>query len=182
MKKRFSKVMHAVIFLSVLTSIVIMMPLVKAQTLSLSSSQGAVGSTVTLSVSGFAASETVDFGISLNIPNPQIESIGSITANSNGYGSISVTVPNVAATQYTISAVGQTSGDTATEPFTVTASTTATPIPTVTPTPATVVSPSPTIPEFPNQELVTGLVVFMIIVLSAVIIAKKRKTGKIQRT
>jgi hypothetical protein len=42
------------------------------------------------------------------------------------------------------------------------------------------VSPSPTVPEFPAQLLIITMVVFTIIVLSVVIIAKNRITWKIQ--
>jgi hypothetical protein len=41
-------------------------------------------------------------------------------------------------------------------------------------------SPSPTIPEFPDQLIGITLVVSIIIVLTAVIVAKKRITWKIQ--
>jgi YVTN family beta-propeller protein len=45
---------------------------------------------------------------------------------------------------------------------------------------ATTASPSPTIPEFPAQLLIVALAVFVSIVLSAVIVAKKRKrAGKV---
>jgi hypothetical protein len=56
------------------------------------------------------------------------------------------------------------------------------PPPTTTPTPSPTptVSPSHTIPEFPDQLVIITLIVFMIIVLSAVIIAKKRASWKIQ--
>ncbi|MGD0646121.1 MAG: beta-propeller fold lactonase family protein [Candidatus Bathyarchaeia archaeon] len=43
----------------------------------------------------------------------------------------------------------------------------------------TTASPSPKVPEFPVQLLIITLFVFMIIVLSVAIIAKKRKTLKI---
>jgi len=161
MKKRFSKIMLAVILLSVLTSIVIMMPSVKAQTILLSSSQGAAGSIVILTVSGFAPSENVSFGFSLNEPTPTIESIGSITVDSTGSGSINFTVPNAAALTYNISAIGQTSGDTASYPFNVISSTTPTPAPT----------PTPTIPEFPTLTIAFLLI---IMVMSGLLVYNKK--------
>ena len=165
MKKRFSKEMLAVIFLSLLASVVIMTPLVKAQAISLSTSQGAPGSTVNLRVNGFAPSETVVLDLSLNIPNPQYLSIGSITADSNGSGSISFTVPNLAADQYYVSAAGQTSGDTAAEPFSITASTT------TTPTPASTAS----VPEFPT--LTFPILFSLMIAAGLVVYFKKHKRG-----
>jgi hypothetical protein len=56
----------------------------------------------------------------------------------------------------------------------------ATPIPTPTPTPTPTASPALTVPEFPSQSLGITLVVFMMVVLSAVIIAKKRINWKTQ--
>jgi hypothetical protein len=154
MNKRFSKVMLAVILLSILTSVVVMTPFVKAQAILLSSSQGAPGSTVTLRVSGFAPSETVVLDLSLNIPNPQYLSIGSITADSNGSGSISFTVPNDAVDQYYVSATGQTSGYTAAEPFSIIVLTATS---TTTPTPAS----TPSVPEFPIWTIPLLLILTM---------------------
>jgi len=58
-----------------------------------------------------------------------------------------------------------------------------TPSPTATPTasPTATPTPPPTIPEFPGQLLAVMLVVSMIVVLSAVIVANKRRTLKTQR-
>jgi hypothetical protein len=165
MKKRFSKVMLAVILLSVLTSTVIMMPSVKAQTVSLSSSQGVAGSIVTITVSGFAPSENVSFGFSLNEPLPTIESIGSIIVDSTGSGSINFTIPNAAALSYNISAIGQRSGDTASYPFNVIASTTASPTSTSAPT------PTPTVPEFPTFTIA---LLFIIMVMSGLLVYYKK--------
>lgn len=56
-----------------------------------------------------------------------------------------------------------------------------TPSPSPTPIPTPTASSSPAVPEFPDPLLITTLVVSMIILLSAVIIAKKRITSKTQR-
>ena len=59
---------------------------------------------------------------------------------------------------------------------TATSTSSPTAVPTATPT----VAPTPTIPEFPGQLFTITMVVFMIIVLSAVISARKRIAWKIQ--
>jgi len=56
-----------------------------------------------------------------------------------------------------------------------------TPVPTAKPTAVPTASPTPTVPEFPALLIGITLVVSMIIVLSAVIIAKKRASWKIQQ-
>ena len=133
MKKRFSKVMLVILFLSVLTLVVIMTPLVKAQTISLSPSQGPVGTLVTVTVSGFAGGD--DYVTLVFSPD---YSVGSIYLE-NG-PAIAFNVPQVSPGTYSITGTG-TTGDSASVDFTVTA-TTATAAPTVAPTVASTVAPT----------------------------------------
>jgi hypothetical protein len=174
MEKKFSKTMLMVLFLSALTLAVIMTPLVKAQTTSLSPTSGSAGSTVTATVSGFSASEPVTLQWPPNLY------LGTITTDTTGSGSATFTVPQVAAGTYTFSATGQNSGDIALVSFTVTG-TTATPTaaPTAAPTATPVSTPAPTpstIPEFPTWII---LPLFAVIALLSTLFVRKRMLKKI---
>ena len=174
MKKRFSKLMLAVLFLSVLTLVVMVTPLVKAQSVLLNPSSGAVGSSVTVTVSGFVANEAlyVSFG------GQSLTNGFEFETNSAGSGSETYTVPSVPAGPYSISVAGQSSGS-ASATFTVTASTsaTATPAPTATPTPSATASPTstPKIPEFSNAALTLIVAAMAATTLCAAAYAKKRR-------
>jgi len=176
MKKRFSKVTLAVLFLSMLTLVVMVTPLVKAQSMSLSPSSGAAGSSVTVTVSGFAANEAV--GITFN--GATLTNGFEFTTSSTGSGSETYTVPSLSAGNYTISAAGQ-SGDSASATFTITASTSATPTPTPAPTataaPSASASPTstPKIPEFSNAAFALIVAAIAATTLCAAAYAKKRR-------
>ena len=171
-----------VLFLSALTLAVIMTPLVKAQTTSLSPTSGSAGSTVTATVSGFSASEPVTLQWPPNLY------LGTITTDTTGSGSATFTVPQVAAGTYTFSATGQNSGDIALVSFTVTGTTATptaaptaapTPTPTTAPTATPVSTPAPTpstIPEFPTWII---LPLFAVIALLSTLFVRKRMLKKI---
>jgi len=178
MEKRFSKVMLAVLFISVLTLVVMVTPLVKAQTLSLSASQGAVGSSLAVTVSGFASDEAVVLSFSNSLM------LGTITVGDTGQGSGTFTVPSglTAGDTYTITASGQTSGDSATATFMISGSTsTPTPAPSTTSTPtaapSTTPTPAPTstIPEFPTWII---LPIFAIGILLSIALVRKKTPKK----
>jgi hypothetical protein len=192
MKKRFSKVMLAVLFLSVLTLVIMITPLVKAQTMSLSPSSGPVGTTVTVRLSGFNTAgdtEIVDLA-GTNFPSYEL---GPMNTGSTGSGTATFTIPAsenpyygvvyyVTPGAYTITASGTTYlSDSASATFTVTASTSATPTPTTTPsaTPAPSVSATPTstpkIPEFSNAALVLVLAAVAAATLCAVALSVKKQ-------
>jgi hypothetical protein len=190
MKKRFSKVMLAVLFLSVLTLVIMITPLVKAQTMSLSPSSGPVGTTVTVRLSGFNTAgdtEIVDLA-GTNFPSYEL---GPMNTGSTGSGTATFTIPasqnpqygvtySVTPGTYTISASGTTyTSDSASATFTVTASTSATPTPapTATPTPSTSATPTstPKIPEFSNAALTLIVAAMAATTLCAAAYAKKRR-------
>jgi hypothetical protein len=168
MKRRFSKVMLAVIFLSVLTLVVMVTPLVKAQNVLLNPSSGAVGSSVTVTVSGFAANQA----LYVSFAGQSLTNGFEFETNSAGSGSETYTVPSVPAGPYSISVAGQSSGS-ASATFTVTASTSAT----ATPTPSATASPTstPKIPEFSNAALTLIVAAMAATTLCAAAYAKKRR-------
>jgi hypothetical protein len=97
-------------------------------------------------------------------------------------GTMSVPSQTTQTITYTISSqLSTTTTSTSSSTTQSTTSSSPTPTPTRSPSPSTTptASPSPIV-EFPNQLLEITLVVSMMIVLSAVVIAQKRKTGKIQ--
>jgi len=108
----------------------------------------------------------------------------SFSSWSSDTGSITFVNANSASTTATISGTGTITAQ-ATLPS-PTSTPTRTPTPTPTPTasssssPNPADSPSPTVPEFSDQLLGIMLAFSMTIVLSAVIIAKRRRTWKIQ--
>ena len=81
-------------------------------TLTLSTSNGLPGASITANGAGFQPGESVD--VTFNG-----QSVGSPTVNTGGTFSLSFTVPNVAPGQYGVLAKGQTSGGTVTTTFTV---------------------------------------------------------------
>jgi YVTN family beta-propeller protein len=107
---------------------------------------------------------------SVSVINTATYAVTTVTGVSNPFG-VAVT-PNSEYAYVTNEQTGTVSVISTGSP---TSSSTA--VPTTTPT----VAPTPKIPEFPVQLLGITLVVSLIIVLSVVIIAKKRKTSKIQR-
>jgi len=182
MKKRFSKVMLAVLFLSALTLVAMVTPLAKAQSVSLSASSGAVGSSVTVTVSGFGAGDTliVDLAGS-NFPSYEL---GVIHTDSTGSGTGTFTIPasqnpeygvtyNVTPGDYTITASGTTYTSSGSASFTVTASTSATP----TPAPSASPTSTPKIPEFSTAALALVAVTLSAATLSAVALAKKQRAN-----
>jgi hypothetical protein len=80
--------------------------------LSLSPTSGVAGSNVTANGSGFAPGETVD--VSFNG-----QAVGTPSVNNGGTFSLAFTVPNTAPGQYGVLAKGRTSGDTASNSFTI---------------------------------------------------------------
>ena len=181
MKKRFSKVMLAVLFLSVLTLVVMVSPLVKAQigSVSLSPSSGAAGSSVTVTVSGFKPGVTIEVSLQgSNIGSITMHSAYQFVTDSAGSGSEAYTVPSVTAGSYSIVAVDPyNTGYSASATFTVTASTSATSTPT--PAPSASASPSPTstprIPEFSSAALTLIAAAIAATTLCAVAYPKKRR-------
>jgi hypothetical protein len=83
-----------------------------ATTLTLSTSNGLPGASITANGAGFRPGEVVD--VSFNG-----QPVGSPTANTGGTFSLSFAVPNVPPGQYGVLAKGQSSGNTATTSFTV---------------------------------------------------------------
>jgi hypothetical protein len=130
MEKRFSKIMLSILFLSLLTLIIVMMPFAKATgDLSVSPTQGPVGEglTVTATVSGFVQSDSIDFIFGPNLY------LGSVVVSADGSGSVNFGIPQVNPGTYTITATGSAEGDTATAQFTVSPPTTSQTQPTAKP-------------------------------------------------
>jgi len=186
MKKRFSKVVLAALFLCVLTLVVMVTPLAKAQigSVSLSPSSGAAGSSVTVTVSGFKPG--VVLGISLQgVPYPYYSSgtPGEIVltgvefvTNSAGSGSETYTVPSVPAGNYSIVADDPYNyGYSASATFTVTASTSATPTPAPSATSTSSATSTPKIPEFSKAALTLIVAAMAATTLCAVAYAKKKR-------
>ena len=179
MKKRFSKVMLAVLFLSVLTLVVMVTPLVKAQSVSLSASSGAAGSSVTITATGFTADENVY----VNFVEPTYTNeMGIIVTDSTGSGTATFNVPaGTPAGSYSIklSVQGYARAYVASAPFTVTASTsaTSTPTPSAKHAPTTSATPTSTskIPEFSNAAVTSIAAVMAATSLCAAAYAKKRR-------
>jgi hypothetical protein len=97
--------------------------------LTLSPTQGAAGSELTVSASGYRPGETVQ--VTFNGT-----SVGQDTADTNGAVSVKVTVPSLGPGQYTVVATGQTSGASNSATFTIIAVTpSATAVPATTPVP-----------------------------------------------
>ena len=186
MKKRFSKVMLVVLFLSVLTLVVMVTPLVKAQGVSLSPTSGPVGSSVTVTVSGFTAGDTVIVDLAgSNFPSYEL---GVIQIGSAGSGTKTFTIPsyqnpeygvtyNVNPGVYTITASGTTYTSSGSASFTVTTSTSATATPTSAPSASA--SPRPTstpkIPEFSTATLTLIVAAMAATTLCAAAYSKKRR-------
>ncbi|HYA77433.1 MAG TPA: hypothetical protein VEF91_01830 [Verrucomicrobiae bacterium] len=177
MKKRFGKAMLAVLFLSVLTLVVMVTPLVKAQSALLSASSGAAGSSVTVTANGFPA----DANVFVNFVEPTITlEMGIIVTGSTGSGSATFNVPaGTPAGSYSIKLSSQSSSDVASTPFTVTASTSATsPLaPSATPSPSTSANPTSTtkIPEFSNAAPTLIVAALAATTLCAAAYPKKRR-------
>ena len=115
MEKRFSKVILAVLFLSVLALVLVNVPFARAQALSVSPGSGQVGQglTITASMSGFTPSETVNLVWGGNL------FLGQIVIATGGTGSINFNIPSTALPgTFTITAEGSGS-DYATASFTV---------------------------------------------------------------
>jgi hypothetical protein len=79
---------------------------------SLSTSSGQPGASITVNGGGFQGGETVD--VTMNGQN-----VGSPTVTSGGIFSLSFTVPQLAAGQYAVAATGRASGKTAASSFTI---------------------------------------------------------------
>ena len=191
MKKSFSKVMLAVLFLSVLTAVVMVTPPVKAQlTVSLSPTSGAVGSSVTVTVSGFTAGDTalIDLAGS-NFPSYEL---GVINIGSTGSGTNTFTIPSsqnpyygvtysVTPGSYTITANSYYYTGSVSASFTVTASTSATSSPTpassATPAPSTSATPTstPKIPEFSSAALIMVAAAMVATVVFSVVFTVRKK-------
>jgi len=115
MKKSFSKVTLALLFLSIFTLVVVMVPVAKAQgaSLTLTPSQGPPGTGVIVAISNFQNPDTVTI------------KLGTITIGTlqTSYGypvtSMGCTVPVITPGKYTVTAAGS-EGDSATATFTVT--------------------------------------------------------------
>jgi len=169
MEKRFSNIMLAVLFLSVLTLVVMVTPLVKAQSVSLSASSSAAGSSVTVAVNGFAT----DTNVIVNFVEPTITlEMGIIVTDSTGSGNATFNIPaGTVAGSYSIKAAGQTTHGFASTPFNVTASTS------TTPTPAHSASPTstPKILEFSSAALALIVIAITATTLCAIAYAKKRR-------
>jgi len=174
MEKRFSKVMLVVLFLTVLTlAISLAMPLVRAQSLSVSPDTGKTGSSLTFSasISGFTPSDTVNFIFGSNL------FLGSCTVASDGTGSINFNMPStVNPGSYIITANGL-QGESANTQFIVTGTpvsviqTTPTPVvgPTVAPTAAPTAIPPTYVPPVSTSS--SGFWSPLVIGVIAVVIA-----------
>lgn len=121
------------------------------------------GCTMSLTGSGFGPSETVDLTL-----HSTPSSLGTVSTDHNGDFATTVTIPaGVPPGAHTIVAIGETSGETASFPFTITAETVAT-VPTTTP-------PSPpattAVPSSPSQSAslpFTGLDVSAVVAIAVI--------------
>lgn len=119
-------------------------------------SAGTVGSSSSVSVSGFLPGET----ITLTLHSDPVL-LGTIRADRVGSGTLAFTIPNVDAGLHHIIAVGDTSGRVADVPYSVAAAvlpepTPTTPTPTPTPTPTATPTPSATATPTPAHPAATA--------------------------
>jgi len=104
------------------------------------------GCQMSLSGTGFAASETVDLTL-----HSTPSGLGTVDAGQNGDFVTTVTIPaGVAAGTHSIVAIGETSGMTAAFTFTLTAETTATTTPPPPPPPPVTTAPPAAVPPSPS--------------------------------
>jgi hypothetical protein len=115
MEKSFSKVALALLFLSIFTLVVVMVPVAKAQSASitLTPSEGPPGTQVLVAISNFQNPDTVTIKLGTI-------TVGTLTT-SYGYPvtSMGYTIPVITPGKYTVTAAGS-EGDSATATFTVT--------------------------------------------------------------
>ena len=151
LKETLAAVILSLFILSALSSMASAQSL--AGGLGLNPTQGAAGTSVIVSGTGFVGAVTVYFNYA---------SVGTATAGGNGAWTATVTVPaTLPAAQYTVTATDSV-GHTGSAVFVVTSSavtappvtTTPTPAPVVTPTPASTATPTPKVPEFAAPILV----------------------------
>ncbi len=130
MKKGFSKVAFALLFLSVLTMVVVMTPAAKAQdqSITLLPTEGPAGTAVQISVYGF----TAPYKVTVTFDTTTIATITPFLEYNSG-GAL-FHVPAVTPGSYTVTATGSSQGQSAQTTFTVTEAPAETEAPTAAPT------------------------------------------------